>query len=126
MSERTLIVVAEDDTDIAELLQMTLEWAGYRVVVTRNGEEALDAVASEAPELLVLDLNMPKLTGLDVVRRLRAEDRFRHTPMLLLTATESEQRAAEAADAGVTRYVVKPLAPKALVALVDEVLGRTR
>lgn len=124
MSAAPLILSAEDDFDIRTLLQLTLEWAGYRVVVAANGEAALDAVRDEAPALFLLDLNMPKLSGLEVARRLREDDRFRDTPIVMLTATESEAREVEAADAGVTRYVLKPLPPNALVGLVHELLGQ--
>jgi two-component system, OmpR family, phosphate regulon response regulator PhoB len=123
---RPLILSAEDDPDIRELLRLVLEHGGYRLVAARDGEDALAVAEHETPALFLLDSSMPRLSGIEVSRALRAEERFRDVPIVLLTATRSDAREVEAAEAGVTRYVLKPVVPNDLLRILDDVLGTSR
>ena len=82
---KTLLLV-EDDPDLLEVLRLTFEHEGFKLVLARNGEEALDKAQRFAPDLIVLDVMMPGLDGIEVCRRLRAQPSFRKLPILMLTA----------------------------------------
>ena len=120
-----LILVVEDEEDIQELLEYTLQGAGYRVDVTDRGEEALELVAEQAPSLVVLDLMLPGLDGLEVCRRLKRDDVTRELPVILLTAKGEEEDIIAGFEAGADDYVTKPFSPRVLTARVAAVLKRS-
>jgi DNA-binding response OmpR family regulator len=120
-----VVVAADDDMDILSLVAFRLERSGYQVLTARDGEEAL-ALASEcSPDLVLLDVSMPKLTGLEVTRRLRELPATASTPILLLTARASESDREAGREAGATAYLTKPFSPQDLSARVGELLGRS-
>jgi len=119
----TRILVVEDDPDIAELIVRYLEKADYVVDRVANGRAALDAVAANPPDLVVLDLMLPGIEGLEVMRRIRDRDRD-HTAIILLTAKGEETDRVVGLRLGADDYVVKPFSPAELVARVDAVLRR--
>jgi DNA-binding response OmpR family regulator len=118
------IVVAEDDPKQAELLRRYLEHEGYGVTVVEDGRAALDEVRRREPDLLVLDVMMPKADGLDVVRILRAE--CREVPVLILTARSTEDDLLLGLDLGADDYMTKPFSPRELMARVRTLLRRNR
>lgn len=118
-----VLLVADDDEDILMLVQLRLSRSGFEVVVARDGEEALRLVREHRPDLVVLDVMMPKVTGIDVVRALRADPETVDVPVILLTARSSETDVEEGIAAGADDYVVKPFSPQELVARVQSVLG---
>ena len=120
-----LILVVEDETDIQELLEYTLLQAGYRVDVTDQGEEALDLVKDHAPSLLVLDLMLPGMDGLEVCRRLKTGEATASLPVIILTAKGAEEDVIAGFDAGADDYITKPFSPKVLAARVGAVLRRS-
>jgi CheY-like chemotaxis protein len=112
------IVVAEDDTDIAALLATVLSNAGHTVHTAPNGVEALEAIAEQSPDLIILDHHMPGMSGLDVAERLRSTDTTANTPVIMLSA------AAPAAARGLVDVTIsKPVRPKHLVEAADELLA---
>ncbi|MEV0260285.1 response regulator transcription factor [Streptomyces sp. NPDC050617] len=115
-------MVAEDDEKQAELARRYLEREGHTVVVVRDGREALDHLHRAAPDLLVLDVMMPRLDGLDVVRSLRAEGH--ELPVLMLTARSTEDDLLLGLDLGADDYLTKPYSPRELVARVRTLLRR--
>lgn len=117
------VMVAEDDAKQARLARIYLESEGHRVVVARDGREALDHIRRAAPDLLVLDLMMPRVDGLDVVRILRAEDH--ELPVLMLTARSTEDDLLLGLDLGADDYLTKPYSPRELAARVRTLLRRT-
>jgi DNA-binding response OmpR family regulator len=119
-----LVVAADDDPDILNLVTLRLERAGYEVLTARDGEQALELCSQRAPDLILLDVSMPKLTGLDVARRLRELPATAATPIVLLTARASETDRAAGHEAGATAYLTKPFSPQELSARVGELLGR--
>jgi CheY-like chemotaxis protein len=98
--------------------------SGYRVVQATDGEQALELARERAPDLAVLDLMMPRLTGLEVTEALRADGRTRDLPVILLTARVQEQDVQAGLAAGATAYVKKPFSPQELRDRVDELLER--
>jgi DNA-binding response OmpR family regulator len=123
-SGRPLVLVADDDADILALVAFRLEHAGYAVVTASDGDEALRLARERQPDLAVLDVMMPKLTGYDVTRALRAEDATARLPVILLTARVQEADVARGYEAGADDYVKKPFSPQELRARVQSVLGR--
>ncbi len=115
------ILVVDDDPNIREVVGLYLRRGGYVVVPAADGEEALESYRRHSPDLVVLDLMLPKLSGLEVCRRLGAE---RRVPLIMLTARGEEEDRILGLDLGADDYVVKPFSPAELVARVEAVLRR--
>ena len=122
----TAILIADDDADIRDLVAFKLEQAGFDVTAVDNGLSALAAAAAEPPDLVVLDVMMPGMSGIDVCRALRADPLTNGLPIILLTARAQEGDVEVGFGAGADDYVVKPFSPRELVSRVEAVLGRTR
>jgi two-component system, OmpR family, response regulator ResD len=120
---RGSVLVVDDEPTIAEIVSRYLERAGYETHIAADGNEAIDAAAAHRPDLVVLDLMLPGVDGLEVMRRLREHDRGR-TPVILLTAKGEESDRVIGLRLGADDYVVKPFSPAELVARVDAVLRR--
>jgi len=117
------VLVAEDDPKQAELARRYLEHEGHAVVVVADGRAALDEIRSNPPDLMVLDLMMPRVDGLDVCRILRRESDL---PVLMLTARSTEDDLLLGLDLGADDYMTKPYSPRELAARVRTLLRRTR
>jgi two-component system, OmpR family, response regulator ResD len=120
---RGSILVVDDEPTIAEVVARYLDRAGYQTSVAGNGLEAIEVAATQRPDLVVLDLMLPGLDGLEVMRRLRSQDRDR-VAVILLTAKGEESDRVIGLRLGADDYVVKPFSPAELVARVDAVLRR--
>ena len=123
-SPKPVILVADDDEDILQMVAFRLERSGYTVVRARDGEEALQAARVNVPDLAVLDVRMPKLDGYEVTRALRAEEATRRMPIILLTAKVQDGDVQRGFDAGADDYVRKPFSPQELRSRVQAILGR--
>ena len=121
-SEPGVIVVADDDDDILDLVALTLERSGHVVHRARDGEEALELVKRERPDLAVLDVSMPKLDGLELTRLLREDPDTSAVRIVLLTALVQESDVSDGLAAGAHDYVRKPFSPQELQARVDVLL----
>jgi len=120
------IVIAEDEDALATLLQYNLEKEGYRVAVAGDGEEALIVIDEAKPDLLLLDWMLPKVSGIEVCRRLRQKTETRNLPVLMLTARGEESDRIRGLDTGADDYVVKPFSMTELLARIRAVLRRIR
>lgn len=116
-----VVLVVEDEPSIAEVVALYLRRAGFDVVSGGDGQEALDVLAEQTPDLVVLDLMLPKVDGYEVTRRLRAQG---DTPIIMLTARKSEADRIAGLEMGADDYVVKPFSPQELVSRVRAVLRR--
>ena len=119
---RPLIMVVDDDAEVLELCDMLLDRAGYDRVLANSGEEAVSLLEANTPSLMVLDLNMPDMHGLDVIRFLRSHDRYRDLPVIVLTTRGDESSRQAAIEAGASQYLTKPFAPSVLLSSVRELL----
>ncbi len=116
------ILVVDDSRPIRQLLRICLAGAGFRVIEAENGVDGLSAARTAHVDLVIADVNMPAMNGLEMIRQLRGTNGYARTPMFVLT-TESGARVAEGRAAGATAWIVKPFKPEALLAGVKRVLG---
>ena len=118
------MLVADDEPHIGRIIKMKLEQGPFRVTLVYDGQEALDALERE-PDigLVLLDVMMPRLTGLDVLARMRADDRFKDIPCIVLTAAGQEAQQRRALSLGASEFLTKPFSPKKLFARAAELAG---
>jgi len=118
------ILIVEDKATSRELLRTVLEQQGYGVVEAADGEEAMQRLSEVAPDLVLLDLQIPVRDGYDVLRAIRKDQRFAHLPVVALTASAMQGDREKALAAGFTGYIAKPVGPKQLRDEVGRLLGR--
>lgn len=119
-----MVLVADDDVDIKDLVTFKLENAGYSVVAVSDGEDALRQVRELQPDLAVLDVMMPGLSGLDVLREIRTDESLAATKVILLTARARDVDVDAGFSTGADDYLTKPFSPRELVHRVALLLGR--
>ena len=124
-ADRPHILVVEDEAPIVELLRYNLENSGYSVSVATDGDEALELVAEDQPDAVLLDWMLPRKSGIEVCRQLRAKAGTRMLPIILLTARGEEADRVRGLDTGADDYIVKPFSPKELEARLKAVLRRS-
>ena len=117
------ILVADDDPIIQRLLTFILELDGHTVHLANDGAEAIALLEENRLDLLVLDLDMPEYTGLDVLRMARANALYRELPIVILTASGQERDSEEAVKAGVTEFITKPFGSRALRAALNRLIA---
>jgi len=120
--ERPLVLVADDEPDLQELVRYALEDAGFEVLTAGDGEEALRLALDWRPSLAVVDVRMPKLSGLQLTRKLRESEETAQMPILLLTGATEKEDVARGFEAGAYGYLEKPLNPWELVTRVEALL----
>jgi DNA-binding response OmpR family regulator len=120
------VLIVEDDPDIAQLVARYLEKAGFVVDHAANGRDALEAIAARVPDAMVLDLMLPHVDGLDVCRRVRADERTAAIPIVMLTARAEESERIVGLELGADDYLAKPFSPNELVARVRALLRRVQ
>jgi len=121
---RETVLVVEDDEDIQELIRYNLAQAGYRVTVTGSGEDGLKAARANPPNLILLDIMLPGLDGLEVCRLLAAQETTRAIPVIMLTAKGEEADIITGLQMGADDYITKPFSPRVLLARIKVVLRR--
>ncbi|MBL6830366.1 MAG: response regulator [Pirellulales bacterium] len=120
----TSILVVDDENDLLELVRYNLTKAGYRVSCVSTGEEALSHARRQPPDLIVLDLMLPAVDGLEVCRRLKADAKTRDIPIIMLTAKSEESDVVRGLERGADDYITKPFSPRVLAARVKALLRR--
>ncbi len=118
------ILVIDDEADLIELVRYNLEKEGFEVSAARDGEAGLAAALRDSPDVVVIDLMLPGIDGLEVCRSLRADDRTAHIPIIMLTAKNAESDRVVGLEMGADDYVTKPFSPRELAARVKAVLRR--
>ena len=118
------ILVAEDEKDIRELIAFTLRFAGFEVLLAANGVEALEIAEREQPDLIILDVRMPKMTGYEACRHLKESPQTQAIPVVFLSAKGQEAEIQQGLESGAEEYILKPFAPDDLTAQVRDILRR--
>ncbi|WP_227817940.1 response regulator transcription factor [Nitrogeniibacter aestuarii] len=123
MSEKKKILIADDEENIVISLEFLMKREGFEVLVAGNGEEALSRIRSDAPDLVLLDVMMPKKTGFEVCQEVRADPALAATRILMLTAKGRDTEVAKGMAMGADAYMTKPFSTKDLVEQVHALLG---
>lgn len=120
------ILIVDDEEDILELVRYYLDKNGYRIETATIGEEALAKAKIKAPDLIILDLMLPGIDGLEVCRRLKTDNKTQNIPIIMLTAKAEEAEMVTGLESGADDYMTKPFSPKVLVAKVRRILQRIK
>lgn len=117
-----VILAVDDSASMRQMVRYTLEGAGYHVVQAADGVEALGLARTRTVDLVLTDVNMPRMDGIELVRELRALDSYKFTPMLVLTTESGQDTKQRGKQAGATGWIVKPFNPEQLLATITRVL----
>ncbi|MBU2610922.1 MAG: response regulator [Chloroflexi bacterium] len=117
------ILIAEDERDIRDLIIFTLRFSGYEVVAASNGEEAIQLAQQEMPDLILLDVRMPRKTGYEACAAIKADEKTRNIPVIFLSAKGQESEIQAGLRAGAVEYLLKPFVPDQLTARIQAVLA---
>ena len=120
----TKILIAEDEPDIRDLVAFTLRFAGYEVVTGTNGEEAVQIAKKELPDLILLDVRMPRMTGYEACKHIKADPNLKDVPIVFLSAKGQESEIQSGMEAGAEEYLLKPFAPDQLTERVRSILSK--
>jgi DNA-binding response OmpR family regulator len=123
MSQKKILVV-DDEVDLVETIRFPLEMEGFNVLISYNGEDALNQARKEKPDLILLDLMLPKLDGYKVCRLLKFDERYKHIPILMLTAKTQEKDKLLGKETGADEYITKPFDIDELMEKVKSYLNR--
>jgi DNA-binding response OmpR family regulator len=124
MADTKKILVAEDEPDIRGLIVFSLRYAGFQVVEAFNGEDAVEKATKEIPDLILLDVRMPKMTGYEACAALKAQKSTREIPVVFLSARGQESEIKKGLELGAEEYILKPFAPDELYRRVEGILNR--
>ena len=116
------VLVVDDSATMRQLVTMTLTRAGYEVVEAEDGAKGLAKASAEAFDLILSDINMPNMTGLELLRSLRKLPQYKFTPIVLVTTESQTEKKQEGKTAGATGWILKPFEPEQLLAVVTKVL----
>ncbi len=118
------VLAVDDSPTILEMIQAILVAGGYEVITATDGQEALNAARSEVPDLILLDVMLPKLDGYRVCRLLKFDQKYKKIPIIMLTAKAEEQSVVTGIRTGADQYLTKPIEPERLLSSVAEELGK--
>ena len=116
------ILVVDDEKDLVETVTFRLEASGYEVIAAGDGQEGLDKARKEAPDLIILDLMLPKMDGYKVCRMLKFDEKYKEIPIIMFTARAQETDKKIGEDVGVDAYITKPFEPQQLLEKIAELL----
>ena len=122
--ERPLVLIADNEPDIVELVRFELEREGYDVIRAVNGQQALELAQTHEPDLVLVDVHMPKLDGYEVTRQIRADDRLKPVPVMILSGSVLESDIEQSFEAGADQHMGKPFSPVALRTEVGALLKK--
>jgi len=126
MSDKTKLLLVDDESDLVQLVCLRLNTAGYEVAVAYDGQEALDRVKQSRPDLIILDLMLPKMDGYKVCRLLKFDERYQKIPVLIFTARAQAEDIKLAMDCGADAYLTKPFEARVLLAKIKELLDTAK
>jgi DNA-binding response OmpR family regulator len=117
----TKILIAEDDQDIRELIVIALKFAGYEVISAADGQQAVDLTIEEKPDLIMLDIRMPRMNGFQALEQIKELREFESTPVVILSAKGQESEIQAGLELGATQYILKPFAPDELIQKIKKI-----
>lgn len=117
------IITVDDSASIRQMVNFTLQEAGYTVIEAGDGKDALEKVKASAVDLVITDLNMPNMDGIELIKSLRSSPNYKFVPIIMLTTESQETKKKEGKDAGATGWIVKPFKPDQLLSVIKKVLG---
>ncbi len=117
------ILIAEDEPDIRALVKFALEYAGHEIVQAEDGAQAVEMAREILPELIIMDVRMPKMTGHEACVEMKRDENLKDTPVVFLSAKGQDIEVQQGMNAGATEYILKPFAPDVLIARVSEILA---
>lgn len=126
MDKARKVLIADDEPDILEIIKYNLSAEGYEVITAKDGAEAIDKAKLNRPDLIILDIMMPKKSGVEVLEHLRSQPGSQDTLIILLTAMSDESSHIKGLEAGADDYVTKPISPKVLISRVNALFRRTK
>ncbi len=118
-----VIMTVDDSASVRQMVRFTLTGAGYEVVEAADGQDALNKLGKTSVHMLLTDLNMPEMDGIELIRKVRAMQEYRFVPIVMLTTESQQKKKQEGKAAGATGWIVKPFKPEQLLAVVRKVLG---
>ena len=118
------ILIAEDERDIRDLITFTLRFAGHEVIATTNGQEAFQKAQEVIPDLILMDVRMPRMTGYDACRQMKEIEALKAVPVVFLSAKGQDAEVQAGLEAGAVEYILKPFAPDELTARVSKILAK--
>jgi DNA-binding response OmpR family regulator len=118
------ILIADDERDIRELIAFTLRFAGHEVIPASNGEEAYQIALKEAPDLILLDVRMPRMSGYEACQQIKAQDSIKNIPVVFLSAKGQESEVKTGIEVGAAEYILKPFSPDHLTERVRSILAQ--
>ncbi|MFA5155852.1 MAG: response regulator [Candidatus Omnitrophota bacterium] len=122
MMAKKRILLVDDETALVDLMKIRLEANGYDVLTAGDGQLALDKARADIPDLIILDLMLPKIDGYQVCRQLKSDEKYKHIPVLMFSARAQEADKKNGEEAGADGYIVKPFDPPALLSKIKELL----
>ncbi len=118
-----VILIVDDSVSIRQMLNFTLQNAGYEVIEAVDGKDALSKANGAQVHMVIADINMPNMDGIELTRTLRSTQKFKFVPIIVLTTESRESRKQEGRSAGATGWIIKPFQPEQLLAIVKKLIG---
>lgn len=124
MKDFVKILVVDDEPDVVEILNYNLTKDGFKVFKAYNGQEAIESAQKNQPDIIIMDVRMPGITGIETCRKMRLIEELKNVPVLFLTADSDEYTTLNAFEAGANHFITKPIRPSLLVDMINELLIR--
>jgi two-component system chemotaxis response regulator CheY len=118
-----IILTVDDSASARQLIAFTLEEAGFKTIQAEDGEQALQILSQNKIDAIITDLNMPKIDGIELIKKVRSLNDYKFTPIIMLTTESQEEKKAQGKAAGATGWIVKPFKPEQLIAVIYKVVG---
>ena len=126
MPSKARVLLVDDEPDLVTMVSLRLKTAGYEVITAGDGQQALEQVKTGSPEIIILDLMLPKLDGYKVCRLLKYDERYRNIPILIFTARAQGEDIKLASECGADAYLTKPFDPQVLLSKIEELLMKAK
>ncbi len=122
MNQNLKVLVVDDEPDVVEILSYNLKKEKYTVFQAFNGKQCLDSATINMPDLIIMDIRMPEMTGIETCRAIRKDEKLKHIPILFLTADSDEYTSMNAMEAGGDHFITKPIRPAILLGMIKELI----